>query len=75
MADGGGGDIIIKGGSVDLQFDDDVYKKNSGGDPKKHENPNGKITRIVVADENDVEKYNSGNENVMKWKVTVFAKK
>lgn len=74
MADGGGGDIIIKGGSVDLQFDDTLYKKNNGGDPKGHENPNGKITKIVVADENDVERYNSGNENVMKWKVTVFAK-
>ena len=29
----GGGDIIIKGGSVDLNFDDNLYQKDSN-DPK-----------------------------------------
>ncbi len=33
----GGGDIIIKSGSVVIDFDDALYPKRNG-DPKKHEN-------------------------------------
>ena len=46
MSDGGG-DIIIKGGSVDLQYDESIYKKDSG-DPKSHKNQTRKITRVVI---------------------------
>lgn len=43
-----GGDIIIKGGSCDLIFDDSMYPKDSG-DPKKHKNKNNqKVTRVQI---------------------------
>ena len=45
MADGG--DIIIKGGSVDLDYDEDVYKKVAGK-PKKHAAGNKRIRQITV---------------------------
>lgn len=41
MADGG--DIIIRGGSVQLDFNDDVYPKDNG-----RRNENQKITRIQI---------------------------
>jgi hypothetical protein len=46
MSDGGG-DIIIKGGSVDLQYDESIYQKNAA-DPKSHKNANRRITRVVI---------------------------
>jgi hypothetical protein len=42
-----GGDIIIKGGSVDLVFDESLYPKNPN-DPGSHRNDNRKITRVVI---------------------------
>lgn len=73
MADGGG-EIIIKGGSVNVQFDDSVYKKDPS-DPKKHENANRKITRIVVVDENGGERFNSGDSpSGLKWTIAVSTK-
>jgi hypothetical protein len=68
-----GGDIIIRGGSVDLEYDDSVYPKDAG-DPKKHRNENRKIINILIEDENGRVKYDSGGENPMKWKVSVFAR-
>ncbi|HEX9422739.1 MAG TPA: hypothetical protein VF899_05810 [Pyrinomonadaceae bacterium] len=47
MADGG--DIIIRGGSVDLDYDDSVYPKDPGN-PKKHKNNDKKIRQITVTD-------------------------
>ena len=73
MSDGGG-EIIIKGGSVNLQFDESVYKKDPN-DPKKHENANRKITNIVIVDENGGERFNSGdNQGGLKWTITVSTK-
>jgi hypothetical protein len=46
MSDGGG-DIIIKGGSVDLLYDESVYEKDPS-DPKSHKNSTRKITRVVI---------------------------
>ena len=67
----GSGDIIIKGSSVHVQFDDAGYSKNGS----KHDNPNKKITQIVVVDENGVEKCNSGDSpGGLKWTVTVSTK-
>ena len=64
----GSGDIIIKGGSVQVQFDDAGYTKNGS----KHDSPNKKITKIVVVDENGVVKCNSGDTpGGLKWTVTV----
>jgi hypothetical protein len=49
---GDGGDIIIKGGSCELHFDDGVFKKD-GSDPRgrKHRHDNLKIRRIVITGE------------------------
>lgn len=69
-----GEDIIIKGGSVELNFDDSLYGKNPN-DPNKHENANRKISKIVIVDENGTEKYNSGDSsNGLKWTVTISTK-
>jgi hypothetical protein len=66
-----GEDIIIKGGSIEIEFDDDVYPNNPSN-PKKHQNPNRKISRIVVVDENSGQKYDSGeSQNGLKWTITV----
>ena len=73
MSDGGG-EIIIKGGSVKVLFDENVYKKDPN-DPKKHEDANRKITKIVIVDENGGERFNSGdNQGGLKWTVTVSTK-
>jgi hypothetical protein len=42
-----GGDIIIKGGSVQLQFDDQIFP-GEHGNPGHHENLNRRITRVVI---------------------------
>lgn len=44
---GDGGDIIIKGGSVDLTYDDTYYPRDPEN-PNRHTNSNRKITRIVI---------------------------
>ena len=48
-APGDGGDIIIKGGSCEIHFDDGLYKKDPS-DPKrrKHSNATLRIKRIVI---------------------------
>ena len=67
----GSGEIIIKGSSVHVQFDDAGYIKNGS----KHDHAGKKITKIVVVDENGVEQCNSGDTpGGLKWKVTVTTK-
>lgn len=66
-----GGDIIITGGSVDLDYDEAVYPKDSGN-PRKHKNANRKITRILVEDEKGGEKFNFEAQGGLRWKVTVY---
>ena len=67
----GSGDIIIKGASVHVQFDDAGYTKNGS----KHDHQNKKITKIVVVDGDGNEKCNSGDTpSGLKWKVTVTTK-
>lgn len=44
----GSGDIIIKGGSVDVNFDGELYPGDPK-DPSSHKNANRKITRIVIS--------------------------
>lgn len=43
-----GGDIIIKGGSAEIHFKDDHFKKDEG-DPKKRRREEATITRIEVS--------------------------
>jgi hypothetical protein len=44
----GSGDIIIKGGSVEVVFDGLLYPVDLQ-DPLSHKNANRKITRIVIS--------------------------
>ena len=46
---GGTGDIIIKGGSVELSFEESLYPKT--GDPIVYKSDGRKITRIVITGE------------------------
>ena len=46
-APGDGGEIIIKGGSVELEYDGAVYRSDPSN-PKKHKNDAKKITRVVI---------------------------
>jgi hypothetical protein len=45
---GGSGDIIIKGGSVEVNFAESLYPKVSS-DPTVHRNEDRKITRVVIS--------------------------
>ena len=66
-----GSDIIIRGGSVELEYDSNVYK----GAGRIHKNPDEKLTRIEVRDDKGVIKYNSAPENTNKWVVRVICEK
>jgi hypothetical protein len=46
---GGTGDIIIKGGSVELSFAESLYPKTN--DPLVYGNAGRKITRVVITGE------------------------
>ena len=71
MADGGGGAIIIKGGSVRISFDGSLYLKETP-DPNTHKHQTRKITRVQVTDESGASKYDSGTDkNGLKWKIRV----
>jgi len=68
---GGGGDIIIKGGSVEISFDGSLYLKETP-DPNTHKHQTRKITRVQVTDESGASKYDSGTDkNGLKWKIRV----
>jgi hypothetical protein len=43
-----GGDIIIKGGSAEIHFNNEHFPKNEG-DPKKRKHEAGQIVRIKVS--------------------------
>ena len=46
-APGNGGEIIIKGGSVEVEYDGSVYTQDPAN-PRKHRNGSKKITRVVI---------------------------
>jgi len=70
----GSGDIIVKSESVDILFDDTIYKKNQG-DPKQHGNPNRKITQIQIFDDKGGSVFDSGDhQGGLKWTVKVLTK-
>ena len=46
----GSGDIIIKGGSVDVNYAESLYPKDDK-DPNSHKNANRKITRVIITGE------------------------
>ena len=63
-----GGDIIIKGGSVDITFDDAVYPPGNSGSHKGLR----KMQRILVTDGGQAVQYDSEAADVKKWMVTVL---
>ena len=63
-----GGDIIIKGGSVDITFDDAVYPPGNSGSHKGQR----KMQRIVVTDGGEAVQYDSEAADVKRWTVTVL---
>jgi hypothetical protein len=73
MPEGGGsGDIIIKGGSVEISFDGSIYLKESP-DPNTHKHQTRKITRVQVSDESGASKFDSGTDkDGLKWTIKVF---
>jgi len=67
------GDIIIKGGSVDLDYDETVYPKEPGH-PRKHQASGKKIRQITVID-NETILYDSGDHpEGLAFKISVFTK-
>jgi hypothetical protein len=73
MAEGNGGDIIIKGGSVELEYDESVYPKDSGNS-KMHRNQNKKIIKIQVLNELGVEQYSREDPSGLKWEIRTTAR-
>ena len=71
MADGGGGAVIIKGGSVQISFDGSLYLKEAL-DPNTHKHQTRKITRVEVTDENGGSQFDSGTDkDGLKWTIKV----
>ena len=67
----GGGEIIIKGGSVQISFDGSLYLKESA-DPNSHTHQTRKITRVQVSDEGGASKFDSGTDkDGLKWTIRV----
>lgn len=66
----GSGEIIIKGGSVELNFDDGIYQRVLN-DPGAYRNQNRQITRVLVEDQEGKVHLDS-SENVGLWRVTIF---
>ena len=54
-----GGDIIIKGGSAEIQFDPDLFQKDPG-DPKKHRHHDLKIKRVIITGDDHFKDFDSG---------------
>jgi hypothetical protein len=66
----GGGDIIIKGGSVELNFDDGIYQKVLN-DPGTYRNANRQISRVLVEDQEGKVKFDSEEQVGLTWRITV----
>jgi len=67
----GGGEIIIKGGSVEVNFDDSLYLKEQL-DPNKHKNANRMITRVQVQDASGRSLFDEADDkDGLQWLITV----
>lgn len=69
-----GGDIIIKGGSVDIDYDDRVYPPVTGK-PRNHKANDQTIIRVTVNDGAGAKKYDSNDEpgaNPSEWLIKVY---
>lgn len=67
-----GGDIIIKGGSVDIDYDNAVYPAEPG--KRGHKNDKQRITRVLVEDAGGTSQYDSDDvaADTSTWKITVY---
>jgi hypothetical protein len=64
-----GNDIIIKGGSVDIDYDESLYPKESGK-PRNHKSYDLKITRVTVKDEEGSIRFDSGeDQGGFRWEI------
>ena len=68
----GSGEIIIKGGSVELNFDDGIYQKVPT-DPGTYRNQNRQITRVLVEDQEGKVQFDS-SDGVERWRITVSSR-
>jgi hypothetical protein len=66
-----GGDIIIKGSSVDLNYDEGVYPRDSS-DRKKHKNQNMKVTRVLIT--GDINFDSGEHPSGLRCEITTFCK-
>lgn len=67
----GSGEIVVKGGSVQVTFDGTLYQKDSG-DPLVHKHEDRKIVRVKVEDENGLSRFDTDvNEDGLKWTITI----
>ncbi len=66
-----GADIIIKGSSVDIDYDEAVYPRDSS-DHKKHKNQNKKITRVLIT--GDINFDSGDHPNGLRCDITTFCK-
>ena len=73
MADGGNGEIIIRGGSVKITFDSSLYLKETSEDPNNHTRDTRKITRVQVDDEAGERRFDSGPDagDGLQWTIKV----
>ncbi len=63
-----GSDIIIKGGSVDIDYDESLYPKEPGK-PRNHKSYDKKIIRVTVKDEDGNVRYDSGENERLSWEI------
>ena len=69
MSDGGG-EIIIKGGSCEIYFNDAEFPQDPS-DPKRHKDDDRRMTRVQVKDESGTSLFDSGSDDGVQWTVTV----
>ena len=67
MSNGTGNDVIIKGGSVDIIFNDADYPPGSNGSHKGQR----RMQQIIVLDANNQVQYDSAAADVKRWTVRV----
>jgi hypothetical protein len=67
-----GSDIIVRAGSVEVEFDSAVYPPVA---PKKHKNASGKLTRVLITDDADKTIFDTGDHpSGLKYQIKAFCK-
>jgi hypothetical protein len=73
MSNGSSGDIIIKGSSVDIDYDDAKYPKEPGK-PRNHKSNDHAIIRVTVEDANNTMLFDSSSDTAdpSQWTIHVY---